>query len=136
MLTANPIVVGTDFSPASERALEVAMDLASAFGAKLSLVHAFEAPYPYPVPLPPEHRRELHARLEARCAELRMRHRDVEAILREGEPWTAIVTFAVESGAGMIVVGTHGRRGLSHVFLGSVAERVVRLSPVPVMAVP
>ncbi len=56
--------------------------------------------------------------------------RDVDAILREeGAPWNAVVSIATETGADLIVVGTHGRRGVTHLLLGSVAERVVHLSP-------
>ena len=131
------IVAATDFSAPSDRAVEFAANLAETLNAKLSLVHAFEAPYPYPVPLPPEYRQELRAKLESRCAELRTRVRDVDAILREeGAPWNAIVSVATETNADLIVVGTHGRRGVTHLLLGSVAEKVVRLSPVPVVTVP
>ena len=52
-----------------------------------------------------------------------------------GDPAQAILDTAKERGADLIVMGTHGRRGLSHVLLGSVAERIVRLSPVPVLTV-
>lgn len=131
------IVAATDFSPASDHALDFAASFASALGAKLSVVHAFEVPYPYPVPLPREHRDKLLARLEKRCAELRTLVRDVEAVVREGRPpWSEIVAFAQEAGADLIVVGTHGLGGVAHLLLGSVAERVVRLSPVPVVTVP
>jgi nucleotide-binding universal stress UspA family protein len=137
MTTPRHIVAATDFSAPSDRAVEFAAKLAETLNAKLSLVHAFEAPYPYPVPLPAEYRQELGAKLESRCAELRARVRDVEAILREeGAPWNAIVAIAIETGADLIVVGTHGRRGVTHLLLGSVAEKVVRLSPVPVVTVP
>jgi nucleotide-binding universal stress UspA family protein len=57
-------------------------------------------------------------------------------VLAHGEPWKQILEIAKERMADIIVMGTHGRRGLSRVFLGSVAEKVVRLSPVPVMTVP
>jgi nucleotide-binding universal stress UspA family protein len=130
------IIAATDFSKASDRAVDLAAEVAAALGAKLTLMHAFETPYPYPVALPPNHMRDLRAKLEARCIEIRARVGHVDVVVREGAPWNEIVSLASETGADMIVVGTHGRRGLPHLLLGSVAERVVRLSPVPVMTVP
>jgi len=59
-----------------------------------------------------------------------------EATLAEGVPHVEIVRLAGEIGADLVVMGTHGRTGLQHVLLGSVAERVVRSSPVPVLVVP
>jgi nucleotide-binding universal stress UspA family protein len=136
MTTPKHIVAATDFSATSDRALEFAADLARTLGAKLSVVHCFEAPYPYPVPLPPEYRQELRTKLESRCTELRSRVPEVVALLREGTPWTEIVAVVGEVGADLLVVGTHGRRGVTHLLLGSVAEKVVRLSPVAVLTVP
>jgi nucleotide-binding universal stress UspA family protein len=131
------IVAATDLSAASDHALDFAANLASTLDAKLSIVHALEVPYPYPVPLPPGVPEDLRTRLEKRCAELRAHVRDVQVVVREGgTPWSEIVAFAEETGADLIVVGTHGRRGVTHLLLGSVAERVIRLSPVPVITVP
>ncbi|MFW6152879.1 MAG: universal stress protein [Halobacteriota archaeon] len=58
-----------------------------------------------------------------------------ETAIREGRPSKLIVDEAVESGCDLIVMGTHGRSGLDRILLGSVAERVIRTSPVPVMTV-
>jgi nucleotide-binding universal stress UspA family protein len=66
---------------------------------------------------------------------LRARHPGVEGLVRVGVPWEQILAAAAEVSAELVVVGTHGRRGLAHVVLGSVAERVVQLSPVPVLTV-
>jgi nucleotide-binding universal stress UspA family protein len=57
-------------------------------------------------------------------------------VLRLGVPWEHIVAVASEVGADVIVTGTHGRHGLAHAFYGSVAERVVQESRIPVLAVP
>ena len=70
------------------------------------------------------------ARLSAARAGL---HIDVVAV--EGAPADAIVRHAREHGSGLIVLGTHGRRGLSHALLGSVAEEVVRTAPCPVLTI-
>jgi nucleotide-binding universal stress UspA family protein len=130
------IVVGTDFSEVSDEALRVAANLAHAWNASLAIVHVYDAPHPYPVPLDETLRADLRAKLEAQCDVARAHVREVTAHLREGAPWTQIIALAVETGAAMIVLGTHGRRGASRFFVGSVAERTVRLSPVPVLTVP
>ena len=59
----------------------------------------------------------------------------VEEVLREGHPAEEILTYAREEGMDLIVMGTHGRRGLGRLLLGSVTEEVVRTSPVPVLTV-
>ena len=59
----------------------------------------------------------------------------LRALLREGDPRSAILAAAAELGAEVIVMGTHGRRGIKHLLLGSVAERVVRSAPIPVLTV-
>jgi putative phosphoribosyl transferase len=67
---------------------------------------------------------------------IRERHPNALGQLREGLPWREIVAAATESGADLVVVGSHGRRGAAHFLLGSVAERVVRASPARVLTVP
>ena len=133
MSTPKHILVGTDLSEGADAALEYATTLASALGARLTVVLALESAYPYPVPWDPPIK--LRLELEQRCAALRSRGADVRAVLREGPPWRELLSTAEETGAELIVVGTHGRQGLPRFILGSVAERVVRLSPVPVMTV-
>ncbi|MFC3477877.1 universal stress protein [Halobacterium litoreum] len=59
----------------------------------------------------------------------------VERVVTEGIPHEAIVEYAEDSGADVVVMGTHGRTGIDHYLVGSVAEKVVRTSPVPVMTV-
>jgi nucleotide-binding universal stress UspA family protein len=59
----------------------------------------------------------------------------VSTVLKSGRAWEQILDTAEKVDAGLIVIGTHGRRGLPRALLGSVAERVVRLSPVPVLTV-
>jgi len=58
-----------------------------------------------------------------------------DAVFRQGTPFDVILDVAKSEGCDLIVIGTHGRRGVARVLLGSVAERVVRLSPVPVLTV-
>lgn len=66
---------------------------------------------------------------------MRDRFPEAKSVLRRGRPWEEILAAAADVEADLIVIGTHGRRGLSRALLGSVAEKVVRVSPVPVMTV-
>lgn len=128
------IVVATDFSHASEAAEGMAIALAATCGAKLHWVHAVELPYPalesYGVVLSDEllqgARQAAAKQLDERLA--RALAAGVEGTSRviDGSAGQAIVAYAKEVDADPIVVGTHGRTGLQHFFLGSVAERVTR----------
>ena len=139
------ILVPTDFGEAASRALNLAVDVSRKFGGSLFLVHAYEvpvalaAPYPGLPPLPAGYldsfREAAQARLDRALAELRKEFPEAVGVLRSGAPWEEILEVAKEKSATLIVMGTHGRRGLKHALLGSVAEKVVRLSPVPVLTV-
>jgi nucleotide-binding universal stress UspA family protein len=142
------ILVPVDFSPFSEAALGYAGMLADKFGATLHLFHVWEAP----AFLPPEtivgsaetgqtlaalaHQQAFESiDAMARAA----KDRGLEIAAREvafGAPARTIVGHAEQNGHDLIVVGTHGRTGLMHVLLGSVAERVVRFARCPVLTVP
>jgi nucleotide-binding universal stress UspA family protein len=136
------ILVATDFSPAGERAQALALDLARTFGAALHLLHV-------QVLLDDPHLdREHHAALETFIDETDERRRaalqaslsgvDVEVhthLVRGISAAEAIVETCGDLGCELVVVGTRGRRGLTHLLLGSVAERVLRTSPVPVLTV-
>ncbi len=130
------IIAATDLSPASDSALGYAASLAAALGARLTAVVALETPYPYPVPLPPERLNGARLELQRKCESLSPRPRDVLAVVRDGRPCQEILSLVQETGADLVVAGTHGRGGLSRFLLGSVAEELVRLSPVPVIIVP
>lgn len=131
------LLVPIDFEPASEVAVELAVMLASSYEAKLDLCHAFFIPpFAYessPMPCYGDILREAQRELDAKLASMLRRYPKTESVLVEGEPRQCIIDAGVERGADLIVMGTHGRRGLAHVFLGSVAERIVRSSPVPVL---
>ena len=73
--------------------------------------------------------------LEEALASLRAHFSSADASLRTGVPADEILAVAAEVRADLIVMGTHGRRGFSHLLMGSVAERVVRTSPIPVLTV-
>jgi nucleotide-binding universal stress UspA family protein/predicted phosphoribosyltransferase len=137
MLPPRHVLLATDLSDGSDRATRAARQLAINVGADLVVVYAREpAPYPYAVPegqSGPEMGEHL---LQEVAAGLKTERREAEAILRVGEPWKEIVSVAKERRVDLIVIGTHGRRGLARTVLGSVAEKVVRHSPVPVLVVP
>jgi nucleotide-binding universal stress UspA family protein/predicted phosphoribosyltransferase len=131
------ILVPVDFSATSDRACDHAAELARAFGARIVLLQVVEPPaYPLPKDMMDALREAASSELERRANELRAVLREVDTRLAEGKPWQEIERAAVDIGADLVILGTHGRRGLARAVLGSVAERVVRTSPVPVLTVP
>jgi len=139
------IVVATDFSPGSRAALGVVQRL-GVRGLRVSLVHAIDPPafstgVPEPVwtdvlaQVEVAARRELE-RFVKRTASALGRGARVSGHLVHGPPADAICRLADRVRADLIVLGTHGRTGLSHLVLGSVAERVVRHAGRPVLTVP
>jgi nucleotide-binding universal stress UspA family protein len=120
------IVLATDFSPAVREAEGLARELARQAGATLHLVHVL------PLLSSPG---EAAQRLATVEGALGPGLKGVTALLF-GSPARAIVTYARDQRADLIVVGTHGRTGVSRVLMGSVAEAVARLAPCPVLTVP
>jgi nucleotide-binding universal stress UspA family protein len=136
------ILVPTDFGEAAARALDFAIELASKFEAKLTLLHASWLPplayaaYAEGLYWPTdEMARGAQKELDAVLSKTKERYPGAEGAIVTGEPWQMILEVAKDRSADLIVMGTHGRRGLSRVFLGSVAERIVRLSPIPVLTI-
>ncbi|MFT3768690.1 MAG: universal stress protein [Minicystis sp.] len=134
---ATTLMVAVDFEEASRRAIALAKDLAAPLGAKVVLLHVYTLPvYTYPG-LEPSILPGFHAEItQAARGALATLSDDVgipDAILREGDPVVEILAAARERSASMIIMGTHGRRGLAHALLGSVAERVIRQSEIPVL---
>jgi nucleotide-binding universal stress UspA family protein len=145
MFSLKTILVPTDFSDASQAALDYAKALAVPFGASIHLVHVMEdllahawAAEVYVASMPnlrdeieKEAREQLTAML---AAEERQRFVVVTALLA-GNPFVEIVRYAKAQAVDLIVIGTHGRGAIAHMLLGSVAEKVVRKSPCPVLTV-
>ena len=135
------ILIPTDFGEAANRAIDFGLSLAKKFECKVTLVHAYAVPpvgygYPDGLPWPIEEIRTAATKaLDGALARAKDRHAQVEGVLVYGEPWQQILATAKARGADLVVMGTHGRHGFSRVLLGSVAERVVRLSHVPVLTV-
>jgi nucleotide-binding universal stress UspA family protein len=134
-----------DFSDASRAAMEVAADLARRFGAELVLLHAYPIPgYTFPdgsVVASPKMMQDLAEQAQRHLEEWRL---DAERLARGervtaekgvGEPAAEIVAFAKNEAVDLLVLGTHGRTGLEHALMGSIAERVVRRAHCPVLTV-
>ena len=137
MIVLKNILVPTDFGPAADAALTYGRALAKQFGARLHLLHAAEndflrASVTDPYVLKASIARQLEQRLTAEDRTDRAAHAVMETADR---PSDAIVAYAKDSGIDLIVMGTHGRTGVSHLLVGSVAERVVRTAPCPVLTV-
>ena len=131
------ILVPFDGSAAAIRACNEAAELAGVIGAELILLQVIEpSPYLLPREVTDQIRAMVHGDLERRATGLRPHARAVRAIVAEGRPWEKIVETAKDLGVDLVAMGTHGRSGLSRAILGSVAERVVRLSDAPVLTVP
>ena len=144
--TVNRILVPTDFSETADAALAYAKDLATKLGASLHLVHVFTDPYAVAAcapevyaPVPAEVREraleEVRERLFERLdANEEQRFRGSCGVVR-GLIAPHIVEYAASQDIDLIVMGTHGRRGVAHLLLGSVAEHVVRTAGCPVLTV-
>jgi nucleotide-binding universal stress UspA family protein len=119
------ILLATDFSPSSDEALRVAAQLARQLGARLHIVHVSRNGDPHGA-------YEL-SRLAAGFASHEIA---VTTAHKFGEAAERILAHARDAGVDLIVVGTHGRTGVTRAILGSVAERVTRRAPCPVLTVP
>jgi universal stress protein A len=136
------ILAPTDLSEPSQQAIQYARELAQKFGATLVLLHVVEPPR-YPIEgLPPsEQGGSLLADLEHLAtrdlARVLANEAEVKVVRRVvlGTPYHRIVEVAEAEKVDLIVMATHGRTGFSHLFMGSVAERVVRTAPCPVLTI-
>ena len=144
MIALKRILVPTDFSEASEAAVKYARAFAEAFNASLEVLHVMEDPFIYaptsegyvpPPGLLEEMERTSRERLNAVLPEDVQRKLRAEVVLKKGSPFVEIVRYAREHEVDLIVMGTHGRGPIAHMLLGSVAEKVVRKAPCPVLTV-
>ncbi len=147
MIQIENILVPTDCSDLSKEALQYAIEFAKQFKAKLTLLMVTVSEpltilndYGY---FSPELHHKILAETEKRSKTelenfwktLSNPEVDVDLVNIKGDPYTEIVRFAKEKSVDIIIMGTHGRTGLKHIFMGSVAEKVVRYSPQPVLTV-
>ncbi len=137
------ILCPIDFSPGSQQAMRVATRVATEAGAELVLLHCWYVPplamagdFMLPSNVLEEMQADAQRGLDDAVKEVTaLGATRVSALLRTGLPWTTIVSVLEDSSIDLVVIGTHGRTGLSRILLGSVAEKVVRHAPCSVMAV-
>ena len=141
MTLPKSILVPTDFSEPAEHALDYALELAAKLGAKIYLLNV--------IGIPALGLAEIGVAVSAATIESRIQisqveldqlvagrpQADIETMLRTGEARDVIVDVAREIGAELIVMGTHGRRGVRRALIGSIAEGVLRIAPCPVLAI-
>jgi len=137
MINLKHVLVPTDFGAASEAALMYGRTLARRFGADLHLLHVMDNTFLRPMAGDPlavkaSTYKLLHGKLTA--ADRADLHGRVVVEVSD-DPHDVIVEYAKAHGIDLIVMGTHGRHGAAHVLMGSVAERVVRSAPCPVLTV-
>ena len=138
------ILAPTDFSELSKQGLTSALELAETFGAKLLLLHVVEPP-PYPVEgIVPSHlgatllddlERQASKDLAQMLSETPGSKIEVTRRVVAGIPYRKIVEVAEEEKSDLIVMTTHGRTGFSHLVMGSVTEKIVRMAPCPVLTI-
>ncbi len=140
------ILTPIDFSPDSLHALRYACGLAAELGAQLLVLHVVDQTYlaatrelrvanPALAKLLDEQWESAHTQMARVAAGLMHRVPHCRTLVQRGSPPHMIVTTAQRSGADLIIMGTHGRTGLAHLLIGSVAERVVRSARCPVLTV-
>jgi nucleotide-binding universal stress UspA family protein len=138
------ILCATDFSEQGQAAEAETVTLARALGAEVVYLHVSAEPMLYgesPFSIRnlkdvyDAQQRWVEDALKARVAAIQAMGTTARWVLRAGVPYEQIVAAAEEEKADMLVLGTHGRSGLNRLLLGSVAERVVRLAPCPVLTV-
>ena len=143
MLTIKRILVPIDFTETSDKAFDFALELAERFGASVTAMHAYEIPViGFPdgalvatVDIATRIQESGRKGLDAAVAARKARGIPIDSVLREGPAWEEIRALAEEMPADIIVIGTHGRRGIARALLGSVAENVIRTTKVPVLTI-
>lgn len=145
MIHLEKILMPTDLSENSKAPLEYALALADKFDAEMHLLHVIQDAasliagpdgfYSVPEGFYQEMRDDAVRRLDEFVEPARRPGKGVVREIKEGAPFVEIIRYARKQGIDLIVMGTHGRSGLSHLLIGSVAERVVRKAPCPVLTV-
>jgi nucleotide-binding universal stress UspA family protein len=140
-MTGQHFLVPIDFSPYAEQALDYAIALAKQLQARVTLLHVIQPPliagadmgvWPSPTFLA-ELEAAVTSDMEGYLARVTAAGLEGEIVVVQGVPFQEILHTAKERHVDLIIMGTHGRTGLTHVLLGSVAEKVVRLAPCPVL---
>ena len=137
------VLVPIDFSATADRALAYAIALGQQLQARLTLLHVLdltpvtmdEMPLGMTATYLDDLETDAQHLLQASRERVQRAGLQAESLLVQGTPTQTIIDTAGEQGVDLIIMGTHGRTGLAHVFLGSVAEHVVRQGPCPVLVV-
>ena len=142
-MTAPHFLVPVDFSTYSEQALAYAIGLATKLQARVTVLHVIHhlpmgvsdapSPLPYPALYLQELEAEVQQRLDTQRQQIQEAGLEGEILMTHGVPFQTIVDMARDQHVDLIVMGTHGRTGVHHLLMGSVAEKVVRLAPCPVL---
>lgn len=142
----NKVVYPTDFSEFSRYALRYAREFSEAFRAELHCIHVVEGFYTYEAGIPGDEGTvlpiggnmiDLAGQQMRQFADVYLAGLEVPPITRvlSGNAFVEIIRYAREVEADLIVIGTHGRSGLSHMLLGGTTEKVVRKAPCPVLSI-
>ena len=141
MVEFGKILIPTDFSESAENASLYALSLAEKYGSKIYVAHVIE-PFTYTSDLGIDMGDQYQVMeatakkfLDDIVTSIKEKHIDVEGILLSGEPFVEIIKYVKQEQINLIIMATHGRSGIEHILLGSVAEKVVRKSPCPVLTV-
>ena len=138
------ILFPTDFSEGSAQALEYAIDMATRYGAKLSVIHViydvvratgWYVPHASVGEMYKDLEKSAQKELDAFGVKELSALKDIERSVLLGVPHEEILNFAKQEKVDMIIMGTHGRKGLDRILFGSTASQVVRFAPCPVLSV-
>lgn len=145
MIKIEKVLFPTDFSEHSKHAFSYALSFAKEYGATLYMLHVVEDiqylanAYMFDVPMMPSFAdmeqnrlKEMQEFIEREVADSSI---TIEKIIRHGRPFIEILHVAREENVDLVVIATHGRGGLEHALFGSVAEKVVRKAPCPVLSI-
>lgn len=145
MIALKTVLVATDFSEPSEIAVRYGRALAEAFHASLHILHVVPDSMALPwatmadglamADVQRRWEREANERLRQMLPACEPQATGASLVTRAGDPVREIVSYAAETNADLVVLGTHGRGPVAHMLMGSVAERVVRTAPCPVLTV-
>ncbi len=144
-VTFRSILVPLDFSASSEHAVRVGASLAGRYAAKLTLLHVVHLPMPVPTfdgtdvivdyEVLTKHSEEAARTELGRLLEVTGLTGKVDVRIEIGDPVTTILDVIEDRQVDLVVMGTHGRTGLSRLIMGSVTDRILRTAPCPVLAV-
>jgi nucleotide-binding universal stress UspA family protein len=142
MIRIKKILLPTDLSEYADYALPYAVELCTAFAAKLHLVHVVDSHWLTPMSTADfpgrvaDQMRQIQSAAEVSMGDLKARVQgvEVETAVLLGTPHVEVIRFARDKEVDLIVLATHGRTGISHALIGSVAEKIVEMAPCPVLS--